>query len=267
MKKFSLFAFLVLVLVSCKTPTDIAYFQDIKALESAMNLPNSKTTVVQPGDKVMIVVHSRDPQLATLYNLPIVGTRVGMTTNSGYSNYSTMPYIVDSEGCIDFPVLGSIKISGLKRDQVAALIKNELVSKNLCNDAVVNVELDNVYINVLGEVTRPGRYALTKDRISVLDAIGMAGDLTLQGQRYNVVVLREENGQAKIHKINMLDFSQMSQSPAYYLQQDDVVYVEPNDMRKRQTTVNGNNVLSTSFWISCTSLLMSIAVFVVNVVK
>jgi len=267
MKKFSLFTFLLLVLVSCKTPTDISYFQDIQALEASMKLPDSKTTVVQPGDKVMIVVHSRDAQLASLYNLPIIGTRVGMTNTTSGSTYATMPYIVDSNGFIDFPVLGSIKISGLKRDQVAALIKNELVSKNLCNDAVVNVELDNVYINVLGEVARPGRYALGKDRVSVLDAIGMAGDLTLQGQRYNVMVLREEKGEAKVYKINLLDFKQMSQSPAYYLQQDDVVYVEPNEMRKRQTTVNGNNVLSTSFWLSCSSLLVSIAVLVVNMVK
>ena len=129
---------------------------------------------------------------------------------------------------------------------------------------MVTVEFTNMFIDVLGEVKNPGRFQLTQDKVTVLDAIGMAGDLNIQGRRYNVKVIRHEGNEARTYTMNLNSLSEMTNSPAYYLRQGDVVYVDPNDFRQRQTTVNGNNVLSTSFWISLASLLTSILVLIVK---
>lgn len=246
---------------SCTGPKTIAYFQDVADKDTVLQTAMVQALRVQSGDKLMIAVHSRDPQLAALYNLPVTGTRIGMT-NSGNTTQANMSYTVDSEGNIVFPVLGKVKVAGLKRDEVAATIQERLISENLCNDAVVIVEMDNTFVNVLGEVNRPGRYALTKDNVTVFDAIGMAGDLSIQGKRENVMVVRNMNGQAMTYQLDLNNLQQIVNSPAYYMQQGDVVYVEPNNYRKRQTTVNGNNALSTSFWISVGSLLTSVAVLI-----
>lgn len=252
-----------LSLVGCKAPQEIAYFQDAGQNDLVVNQINSKPISILPGDVLSIVVHSRDPQLAALFNLTIQGYRVGQSASllGGNSTQASTPFTVDADGFIDYPVLGPIKVQGMTRDELAAHIKQQLVDGNHCKDAVVTIELANVYINVLGEVAKPGRYSLTKDRITVLDALGMAGDLTIQGKRGDVIVLRHHENTTLTYHLNLLSIEQVASSPAYYLQQDDVVYVEPNDYRKRQTTVNGNNALSTGFWISVASLLMTILNF------
>lgn len=262
-KKIIFTVLCILTLFSCKTPTEITYFQDASMKEVIVNEVGAKPLRILPGDVLNIVVHSRDPQLAALFNLSIQGHRIGQeSSNVGTSSQSTTPYTVDSEGNIDFPILGEIHVQGLTRDELAQRIKNMLIAGNHCNDAVITIDLSNVYINVLGEVARPGRYSLTKDRITVLDALGMAGDLTIQGKREDVIVLRHEGNSTHTFHLNLLSIQQVAASPAYYLQQDDVVYVEPNDFRKRQTTVNGNNTLSASFWISVASFLMTVANFI-----
>ena len=219
---------------------------------------------IQPQDKLSIIVNSRDATLADLFNLPLYSRRVGNNITQASGTSSVSLYTVDNDGTIDFPVLGRIKIQGLNRQEIANTIKNRLVSENLCNDAIVTVEFANMYIDVLGEVKNPGRFQLTQDKVTVLDAIGMAGDLGIQGRRYNVKVIRHEGNEARTYTMNLNSLSEMTNSPAYYLRQGDVVYVDPNDYRQRQTTVNGNNVLSTSFWISLASLLTSILVLIVK---
>ena len=124
------------------------------------------------------------------------------------------------------------------------------------------MEFANLYISVLGEVNKPGRYDIEQDQVTLLDAIGMAGDLTIFGKRTNVIVLRDENGKKVSYNVNLTSAYDLYASPAYYLQQKDVVYVEPNETKARQSTVNGNNVRSTSFWISLASLLTSVAVLI-----
>ena len=181
-----------------------------------------------------------------------------MTNNAGRTSGS-LSYTVDSNGQIDFPVLGKITVEGMKRDEVAEYVQNRLINENLCKDAIVIVELDNSYVNVLGEVARPGRYALTKDNMTLFDILGTAGDLGIQGKRENVMVVRtSEKGQASTFVLNLNNLEQTVKSPAYYMQEGDVVYVEPNNYRKRQTAVNANNMLSTGFWISVASLTTSI---------
>lgn len=245
---------------SCNAPKRIAYFQDVANRDTTITIDTVIPLTVRSGDKLLIVVNSSIPEMAAVFNLPVVGYRVGVeqTSTPTSSNNNVMSYIVGSNGCIDFPVLGNIKVEGLQRSEIAELIKNRLVSENLCNDAVVNVELSNAYINVLGEVKNPGRYLINNDNFTVFDAISMAGDLTIQGVRYNILVARKSGKEAHIYKLDLTNMEQVLSSPGYYLQQGDVVYAEPNSYRKRQTTVNGNNVLSASFWISVTSLAATI---------
>ena len=157
-----------------------------------------------------------------------------------------------------------VTVAGKNREQIAALIKRELIKRNLVNDPVVTVEFGNLYVSVLGEVARPGRFPITRDKVTILDAISQAGDLTIYGKRENVCLMREENGHQNIYRVDLTNGGALLASPAYYLQQKDVIYVEPNDTRARQSTVNGNNVRSTSFWISLASLATSVAVLIVK---
>lgn len=255
----------LMALVGCKTPQDIAYFQDGKAGQT-YQISYDLDIRVRNNDKITIVVHSRDPQLAQMFNLPVQSQRIGQTNGSNYSQQMSV-YTVNNHGTIDFPGIGELSVAGKNREEVAAIVKTAITSRNLLKDPVVTVEFDNMYINVLGEVNKPGRYALTKDRISVIDALGMAGDLNIQGQRQNVKVLRVENGTRQVYELDFTNLAQVAASPAYFMQQDDVVVVEPNDYRKRQTTVNANNSRSTSFYISLGSLLMTMVSLVIAVTK
>ena len=253
-------------LVACSTPARITYFQDLRPGESEQQVVAATEIKVRPGDKLSIIVNSRDPQLTQLFNLPYVGQQIGqgsVTSNATSDNSQGVSgYTVDEQGMIDFPVLGKIEIAGKNREEIAAFIKEELLAKNLVKDPVVTVEYMNLCISVLGEVASPGRYSIDRDKVTLLDAISMAGDLTIYGKREKVLVLREENGVQRVYGVNLCSADHLYTSPVYYLRQNDVVYVEPNNVRARQATVNGNNVRSTSFWISLASLLTTIAVLV-----
>ena len=255
--------------MACSAPKQISYFQDLKPAESIMEVAYPAEIRIQPGDQLTILVKSRDPQLTDLFNLPILSTQIGQS--SRYSNgvtgsYGTSRgvsgYTVDKQGMIDFPVLGQLAVAGKTREEIASYIKTELMGRNLVKDPVVTVEYMNLSISVLGEVARPGRYAIDRDEVTLLDAISMAGDLTIQGRREYIKVLREENGKRLVYGVDLTSADQMYSSPVFNLRQNDVIYVEPNEMRARQSTVNGNNVRSTSFWISLSSLLTSVAVLI-----
>ena len=137
-----------------------------------------------------------------------------------------------------------------------------LISQNLVKDPIVTVEYANLAFDVLGEVNKPGRYHFTRDHLTLLDALSMAGDLTIQGCRETVMVIRETDNGRITYMVNLKSGKELVSSPVYYLQQNDVVYVEPNDYRSRQTTVNGNRLRSSSFWISLASLAISVILLV-----
>ncbi len=267
MKKlfFIVIAF-TMVLASCTAPKQVAYFQDVSGKDALIANAGIQPLKVQPGEKLMIVVHSSVPELAATFNLPVVGYRLGVsnTSQSYNSTYATMSYTVSPEGTIDFPVLGNIKVEGMTRNEVAEHIKHRLVSENHCTDAVVNVELSNAYVNVMGEVNHPGRYELTQDNVTILDILSQASDLSVLGQRQNVMVSRQTAQGTQVYTLDMTNMQQLLSSPAYMMQQGDLVYVEPNEMRKRQATVNGNNILNTGFWISVASLITSIVSIIVR---
>lgn len=256
---------LLIVLTSCGTPKNIRYFQDLAADSVAMEraVVQAKGITIEPNDRVSIVLNSKDPELSNLFNLPVVSNRVGMVS-SPYSsqNQAVSTYVVDTQGMIDFPVLGKVMIGGLTRHEAAGLIKSELLEQHLVKDPVVTVEILNLFVSVMGEVAKPGRYNVDRDKLTVLDALAMAGDLTIFGKRDNVLVLRIEEGKQLTYHLDLRSGERLLHSPAFYLKQNDVVYVEPNNFRARQATVNGNNVLSTSFWISLASLATTVAVLI-----
>lgn len=256
---------LLIVLTSCGAPKNIRYFQDLATdsvtIERAV--VQAKGITIEPNDRVSIVLNSKDPELSNLFNLPIVSNRVGMIS-SPYSNQNqaVSTYVVDTQGTIDFPVLGKVMIGGLTRHEAAGLIKGKLLEQHLVKDPVVTVEIINLFVSVMGEVAKPGRYNVDRDKLTVLDALAMAGDLTIFGKRDNVLVLRVEDGKQLTYHLDLRSGERLLHSPAFYLKQNDVVYVEPNNFRARQATVNGNNVLSTSFWISLASLATTVAVLI-----
>lgn len=259
LKTLSFVSALVVLLASCAAPTNISYFQD--ADSRGMSVPVTENHIrLRPEDKISIIVNTSNDQLTNLFNLPYISQRLGGVSQSVASNYSqaVSGYTVDENGDIDFPVMGKLHIEGLTRPEVAALIKGELTSRSLAKDPVVTVEFMNLTIAVMGEVARPGRYAIEKDKITILDALSLAGDLTIYGNRENVKVLRIVNGNQTSFKVDLCHAEAVMTSPVYYLQQDDLIYVEPNEMRARQSTVNGNNVRSTSFWVSIASLAASV---------
>ena len=258
-----------MLLSSCNSSKDVLYFQDLKAGDSVAMAAIPVPVTVRPDDKISIVVNSRDPQLMALFNLPKINKQVSSMGTSSASNVSgggqdILGYTVDSRGEIDFPVLGKIKVEGKTREEIGAYIKNELITKNLVKDPVVTVEFMNLCVSVLGEVNSPGRYGIDRDKTTIIDALSMAGDLTINGNRNNVTVLRQDGDVQRVYAIDLTSGRDIYSSPAYYLQQNDVIYVEPNEMRARQSTVNGNTIRSASFWISITSLVMSIVVLATN---
>lgn len=257
MKKILLMAMLALALASCNTSKKIVYFQDIQGNRPEA-ITEARDITVQPKDQISILVSSKDPQLAALFNLPRVQYRVG-DNNMQNTNGDVSGYTLDTEGYIDFPVLGRLYVAGMTKSEIASYIKKRLMDENLINDPVVTVEFMNLYYSILGEVNNPGKYMITKDQITLLEAISMAGDLTIYGKRDAVVVVREEDGQRVTHWVD-LRTQDLFHSPIYYLKQNDVIYVQPNKVRAGQSTINENSVKSVSLWISIASFLSSLGV-------
>lgn len=249
---------MALIVMSCATPKDITYFQDLEG--GNVLTPDVQVIKIQPGDKISIITKSKDPQLSELFNLSVASHHVGSVTGSG-GNQQVSCFNVGNDGCVDFPVLGRVQVTGLTREQVAALIKQRLIDENLVKDPIVTVEFEDLHYSIMGEVTSPGIYNIVRDKVTLLDALSQASDLTIYGRRDNVMVMRQAEDGQHVYRVNLNNGQELAESPVYYLQQNDVVYVEPNDTRKRQSTINGNNVRSTSFWISLATLALSVVAF------
>jgi len=261
-----IFLIAIICICSCSTPKNVAYFQNAEAIRG-MTLQNEQPFRLRPKDKINIVVSSTDPMLVNQFNLTSVsqnfralGTTLAPETSVGgsTSGSSILAYTVDEQGDIDFPVLGKIAVEGKTRQEVAAYLRARLIDRELVLDPIVTVEYVNLAVNVLGEVNKPGRINAQKDYFTILDAIAAAGDLTINGQRENVMVFREVAGEDQTFVINLCDRQDMLLSPAYYLQQNDVVYVTPNSKRRREANSSGNTFNQPSVWISIASLFTTI---------
>ena len=263
LKTNPLFLFAILLMLSsCDMSKRITYFQDIQDYQTPSSTEQPAPEIrLRPEDKISIIVNTKVPELTTLFNLPYIARTLGQP-NEAISNISqgASAYIVKADGTIDFPVLGAVQVAGKTRDEVSAHIKSELINRNLVNDPVVTVEFVNLKFSVMGEVRTPGSYPITRDHITLLDALSMAGDLTIDGKRDKVMVLRPNAaGKLTAYSVDMLSFNDVQHSPAYYIHQNDYIYVEPNKKRANQSTVNANTIESASFWISVVSLLASLA--------
>lgn len=248
--------------VSCSTskqaPT-LAYFQNLQQADGTLPDGVSDYKIkIQPDDELIITITSSNPEATAMYNMPL-----GNPSTKGNINTAQSPrlqtYIVDRSGMIQIPVLGEIKATGLSTDELAAVIKNR-VSEQV-KDPFVRVEMINFTVNVMGEVKAPQRIAVGKERFSVLDALATAGDLTEYGKRDNVLVIRTENGKSTYHRINLTDGS-IYASPYFYLQQNDVVYVEPNAIKVDNSKYNQ----FAAFKLSQVSTIVSVASVIASLV-
>ncbi len=263
-----------LLLASCSTPKDITYFQDAAAGDIVQAV-NTLEVRVKPEDKLSIMVNTPDPALSSLFNLIQVQNRLSQTTSNTKSTGSssgnsgqTSLYTVDPEGDINFPVLGKLHVAGMTRFQLGQYIEEELKARDLVKDPIVTVEFANTGITVIGEVNSPGRLEFNKDHLTIIDAIAMAGDLNVNGRREDILVLRKETeGSQKAYRINLLDIDALAASPVYYLQQDDVIYVEPNNKVKRSTTPTGETPFTPTFWMSVASFALTIGTLVFSITK
>ncbi len=260
-----LFVAAMLLLGSCSAPKNIAYFQN-RLVDQPEQIDKHGGIVIQPKDMLSIVVSSKNPELVVMFNLPVVSYQAGSEMITSAANQRLMGYAVDNDGFIEFPILGRIKVSGLTRWELSELIKGRLISEGYLSDAVVVVEFMNFKVSVIGEVNSPGTYTIEGDKVTVLQAISMARDLTIFGQRENVTVIRERENERIMYQINLCDVS-MFNSPAYYLQQNDIVYVEPSDVRARQSTTDDKALRMTSIMVSSGSLLVSIATLVISLLN
>ena len=238
MKKIFILALLTLSVASCRTYEKINYIQDVKPGQSEQ-IGNLNTIRIQPRDMLSIVVSSRNPELATMFNLPVYSYQAGSEISENGTSMRLLGYTVSDEGTIDFPILGTLKLEGLSRQETADLVKEKIIASQMLKDPIVTVQFINFKVAVTGEVTNPGTYAFSGDRMTVLDA--------------------ERN----IHQLDLRSVD-LFKSPAYYLQQNDIVYVEPNHVRAGQSTINENNIKSVSLWVTIGSFLATITTLIVN---
>ena len=240
---------------ACTSTKKIIYLQDVVPLKQ-QEIEQKYEVIIHGDDLLTIMVNSRDPELALPFNMPMVSYQLGSNTGG---QQRVLGYLVDTNGNIDFPILGEIHVEGLTRMQLTELIKNKLIEGDLIKDPIVTVQFLNFKISVMGEVGRPGSFTISGDRITLLEALSMAGDLTIYGRRDRVGVIRENNGKRTIlfHDLRSAD---IFNSPCYYLQQNDIVYVEPNKAKSGQSSINQNN--SIGVWVSVISLLTTIAVLI-----
>lgn len=253
-------------MASCSAPENIVYMQDVKT-EQQLDVANLQMIRIRPGDQLSIIVSSRNPELSNIFNLAVPYRYVGMTNFGGGSSSQTGYFTVDGDGTIDYPVFGQIEVTDLTRQELARKIKKMIIDGDYIKDPVVTVEFANLAFSVLGEVTSPGKYNINKDRVTLLEALGMARDLTINGCREDVMVLRENpDGSTQSYIVDLTNTSLM-QSPVYYLQQNDVIYVSPNEQRRRQSTASGNTIMTPTFWLSVTSCLCTVATLVYTLTK
>lgn len=247
-----------LLLFSCSSYEKVLYLQDIQQTHTQQEISQDYEVVIHKDDLLAIMVNSRSPELALPFNMPMVTYQLG-TSGQSSGQQRVLGYLVDPQGEIDFPILGKLQVEGLTRARLTELIKEKLIEEDLIKDPIVTVQFLNYKISVLGEVASPGSFTISGDRITLLEAISMAGDLTIYGKRERVAVIRENDGKRTI-LYHDLRSSDIFNSPCYYLQQNDIVYVEPNKARAGQSIINQNN--SVSVWISILSLCATVAVLI-----
>ena len=238
------------VFPGCTSSKDILYFQDIDTFD-ARKIEAEYEPVIMKDDKLQIVISGPDKSVVAPYNFTI-----GVSTQSGIMN-SVVPYLVDSEGYIDMPGLGRIKAEGMHRTELVDYITQQLIDKGFVKDPVVSVSFLNYRITVLGEVRNPGTYTVPSERVTILQALGMAGDLLITADRSDILLIRDVDGKQTHYSFDMTKSSILN-SPYFYLHQNDVIYVPQSATRIKQGTT------ATNLWsiiLSSLTTMVTVATF------
>lgn len=255
---FITLAAVLMLFSSCNIREKVVYFQDLTT-ETIANSQSIEEIKFMPGDKLSIVVTScLTPEAAANFNLPVMTTSAVAGTT--YSNNQVAYYTVNTDGTIQVPGVGEIKVEGKTRTEVTEIIQNAL-RDGLLNDAVVTISTANQYITILGEVKNPGRYSITRDNLTLLEALGMAGDLNIQANRSRILVLRQEGKETKNYYVDIRS-KDFFASPVFNLKQNDVVYIEPNVVKSNQYTNNANSVRQVSTWLSLLSFITTTIILI-----
>ena len=258
---FSLAAFAFLC-CSCSSWKDFCYLQDAGDFED-MDVKTETEVRVRRGDCLNIFVSSRNPESARPFNLTVVSNNASSVDGSysGSNSSRLLSYKVDQFGCIEFPQLGIINCEGMTRTELSSYIKDQLIESGFLKDPIVTVEFQNLIVTVIGEVNRPGSYQMNNDHATLLEALGQAGDLTAFGRRDKVSVIREVDGRRTIVNHDLRS-KELFNSPRYYLQQNDIVYVQPNKAKATQSDVSRWS--QPSVWFSLVSTVMSLSTFIIS---
>ena len=265
MKKLISFIFamsLLLAMTSCNTSKSVAYIQNSDSIsyDNSRFLYDAK---IMPKDQLTISVNTVNPDASLPFNLLLQNSYMqgrSMSTGGG----TLMPYLVDNEGYINFPVIGRVKVGGLTKSECENLILDKIRPYMAdTENPVVTVRMSSYSVSVLGEVARPGSFQVAREKITILEALAQAGDLTIYGVRDKVKLIREDaTGKKEIHTLDLTN-ANIVNSPYYYLQQNDIVYVEPNKVKARNSTVG----TTTTLWFSATSILISLTSLLYNILK
>lgn len=264
MKKYTLLLLYVtaaIVLTACSNSKNVAYIQGAGEGETptVTQLTPLYDAKILPKDLITITVSATDPEAVQPFNLTVPTLSTGTTT---YSQPALQAYLVDNNGQINFPVVGMVTVGGLTKRQAEDKIV-ELLAKYLKESPLVTVKFVNYKISVLGEVARPNTFTIVNEKVNIFEALAMAGDMTIWGRRDNVKIIREDiNGNKNVILLNLND-RDIIYSPNYYLQQNDVVYIEPNKTKAKNSEIGS----ATGIWLSGTSILISIATLLINVLK
>lgn len=246
-----------MIMASCTTPKNLTYFQDLPG-GASMNVENPMEIKFKPDDKISILVSTSEQELNSLFSLYGGRSSDGTSSNLNQNNMTRgSEYVVDSEGFIRMPVLGRIHVAGLNRQELQDYIRNEIIDRQLVKDPIITVNYEGLYVTILGDIGT-GRVPIDRDKFTLIDAISSKGDLAITGKRTNVKVIRENYGKKTAYEVNLCSAEDLYNSPVYYLQQNDVVYVEMNKKQKRNSTVLGNSTATPAFYMSLASFLVTI---------
>lgn len=256
-----LMAMVAMLLASCSSPKNVAYIQNSDSIDYSRSevLYDAR---IMPKDILTITVNTVNPEASEPFNL-FVSTELSANRSVG-GQRSLQTYLVDNKGCIEFPVIGTIKVGGLTKSACEKLIHDKIQRfMNAEENPIVTVRMSNYKISVLGEVNRPGMFTVSNEKINIFEALAQAGDLTIYGVRDRVKLIREdEKGHKDVYTLNLND-AEIINSPYYYLQQNDVIYVEPNKVKAKNSAIGQ----STTIWISIAGALVSLASLVVNILR
>ena len=250
-------------LSSCGSVKNVAYLQNSDSIDFSRS-EYLYDAHIMPKDVLTITVSTVNPEASAPFNLIVRPTLNNTSSNLATTGGSLQTYLVGNDGKIDFPVLGSLQVGGLSKAECEQMIHDKLLPyMNVEEDPVVTVRMSNYKISVLGEVTRPGVFTVNNEKINILEALAQAGDLTIYGVRDRVKLIRESaTGKKAVVTINLND-AEIINSPYYYLQQNDIVYVEPNKVKARNSSVG----TSTTLWFTGTSVLVSLTSLLYNILK